>query len=217
MEKALYSIDGHEKGFVQLAEEVFGVEVNTGLIHQLLQMELANKRQGTASTRRRSEVKGSTAKPWRQKGTGRARAGHKRSPIWKGGGVVFGPHPRSYRQQMPQKMKRGAYKSLLSLRAANDDIFRVVENFQIASGKTKELAAKLSNFATVPVDRIVIVLADSSEDNRLIRRAARNIPNLTVFDYCRLEIHDLFYAKKILFTESGIQRLNSFYQKSKGL
>ncbi len=216
MEKKLYSIDGEEKGLIQLADEVFAVEVNEGLIHQLLTMELANKRQGTAATRLRSQVRGSTAKPWRQKGTGRARAGHKRSPIWKGGGVVFGPHPRSYRQDMPKKMKRNAYKSLLSLRAVNDEIVKFIEDFQIESGKTRDLVAKLACFAAVKKDRIVVVLGDNYEDNALIRRAARNIANLTVLDYWRLEVHDFFYAKKILFAESAVKGLNSFYRDKVG-
>ncbi|WGK68931.1 50S ribosomal protein L4 [Candidatus Haliotispira prima] len=217
MEKKLYSIDGKDVGSIQLADEVFGTEVNKGLIHQLLVMELANKRQGTASTRRRGEVRGSTAKPWRQKGTGRARSGHKRSPIWKGGGVVFGPHPRSYRQAMPKKMKRNAYKSLLSLRVSNDEIVKIVENFQIESGKTKDFAVKLANFATVKKDRVVVILGDNREENTLIRRAGSNIANLTLLDYWRLEVHDFFYAKKILFTESSIKGLNTFYRDNAGI
>lgn len=212
MDKKLYSADGKEKGSIQLADEVFNVNVNEGLIHQLLVMELANKRQGTADTRRRSEVRGSTAKPWRQKGTGRARAGHKRSPIWKGGGVVFGPHPRSYRQEMPKKMRRAAYRSLLSLRANNDEISRFVEDFKIETGKTKDLVAKLQNFATTKKDRIVLVLGNDKEGNEMIRRAGNNIANLTMLDYWRLEVHDIFYARKLLFTESAAQALNEFLQ-----
>ncbi len=213
MEKKLYATDGRETGLVQLSDEVFGVEVNEALIHQLLMTERANKRQGCADTRRRGEVRGSTAKPWRQKGTGRARAGHRRSPLWKSGGVVFGPHPRSYRQDMPRKMKRNAYKSLLSLRAANDEIVRVLEDFRIASGKTRDLNAVLARFATVKKDRIVLVLGGGGrEENLLIRRAGGNIANLTLLDYWRLEAHDFFYAKKILFTKAAIQGLNTFYQ-----
>ncbi|MEM9423216.1 MAG: 50S ribosomal protein L4 [Spirochaetota bacterium] len=212
MEKKLYSVDGKEKGSIQLADAVFAVDVNKGLIHQLMVMEAANKRQGTADTRRRGEVRGSTAKPWRQKGTGRARAGHKRSPIWKGGGVVFGPHPRSYRQSMPKKMKRNAYKSLLSWRVGNDEITKIVEDFRVESGKTKDFAGYLANFGTVKKERMVVILADSTEEDKMLRRAGKNIPNLTMLDYRRLEVHDFFYARKILFTESAIQGLNSFYQ-----
>ena len=215
MEKKLYSVDGSEKGLIQLSDDVFCVKVNEGLIHQLLVSELANKRQGTVETRRRAEVRGSTAKPWRQKGTGRARVGHKRSPIWKGGGVVFGPHLRSYRQDMPKKMKQNAYKSLLSLRIADDNIVKVVEDFQVESGKTRDIVSKLVNFVVVKKDRVVVVLGDNCDENKLIRRAGANVPNLVLLDYWRLQVHDFFYAKKILFTESAIKGLNSFYCKDK--
>ena len=211
MEKQLHSIDGEEVGSIHLADRVFGVDVNEGLIHRLLVMELANKRQGSASTKRRGEVRGSTAKPWRQKGTGRARAGHKRSPIWRGGGVVFGPQPRDYRQSMPKKMKRRAYMSLLSLRAMNDEIFRVVQDFSIISGKTKDLVSGLSHFAHVKKDRIVLVIEEDAEQSQMIRRAGANIPNLKILCYSRLEAHSVFYAKKILCTESAVNGLNSFY------
>ncbi len=215
MEKKLYSIDGSEKGSIQLANDVFCVKVNEGLIHQLLLSELANKRQGTAETRRCAEVRGSTAKPWRQKGTGRARVGHKRSPIWKGGGVAFGPHLRSYRQDMPKKMKQNAYKSLLSLRVADDDIVKIIEDFQIESGKTRDIVSKLVNFVIVKKERVVIVLGDNLDQNKLIRRAGDNVSNLVLLDYWRLQVHGFFYAKKILFTESAIKGLNSFYCKNK--
>ena len=211
MEKKLYSVDGEEIGSIHLVDHVFGVDVNTGLIHRLLVMELANRRQGNAATKRRGEVRGSTAKPWRQKGTGRARAGHKRSPIWRGGGVVFGPQPRSYRQSMPKKMKRKAYMSLLSLRAMDDGITRVVQDFSVISGKTRDLVPSLSHFAQVKKDRIVLVIGDHSEQSRMIRRAGANIPNLKILSYSRLEAHSFFYAKKILFMESAIRGLNTFY------
>ena len=211
MEKKIYSIVGEEVGSICLADHVFGVDVDEGLIHRLLVMELANKRQGNASVKQRGEVRGSTAKPWRQKGAGRARAGHKRSPIWRGGGVVFGPQPRDYRQSMPKKMKRRAYMSLLSLRAVSDDFFRVVQDFSVASGKTRELVSGLSNFARMKVDRVVLIVGDCSEQSRMIRRAAANIPNLKILSYSRLEAHSFFYAKKILCTESAINGLNNFY------
>ena len=211
MEKKLYSVDGEENGSIHLVDRVFGVDVNNSLIHRLLIMELANKRQGNASTKRRSEVCGSTAKPWRQKGTGRARAGHKRSPIWRGGGVVFGPHPRNYRQNMPKKMKRKAYTSLLSLRAMNDEVFKAVQDFSIISGKTKDMIFILSHFAQVKKDRIVLVVGEYSEQSQMIRRAGANIPNLKILCYSRLEAHSFFYARKILLTESAINGLNTFY------
>src|SRR5215210_1551090 len=135
---ALYNIQGKEVGTLSLPDSVFGVEPNLGLIHQAVTTEEANQRQGTADTKRRGEVSGGGRKPWRQKGTGRARQGSTRSPQWRHGGVVHGPHPRSYRLAMPQKMRRGAVLSALAAKAASGSV-KVIERIEMTAISTKTL------------------------------------------------------------------------------
>jgi large subunit ribosomal protein L4 len=209
MEKKVLSTDGKEIRSVELSDEVFGREVSEGSIYYAIRNELANMRVGTASTKTRSEVRGSGAKPWSQKGTGRARAGHRRSPVWVGGGTVFGPKPRDYSYTMPKKMKRAAMKSILSLKAKEDALI-VVEDFSVESGKTKDLAGILKNFNGT--ERMVLILKD---DDALTKRAARNIPWLTTLSYNRLRAHDLFYGRKLLVLESAVKNLNEFYASAK--
>ncbi len=208
MDKKVYSIEGKEVGTVTLDDSVFGREVSEGCIYHAIRNELANRRVGTAKTKSRGEVRGSSAKPWRQKGTGRARSGHKRSPIWKGGGVIFGPRPRDYSYSLPKKQKRLAFKSILSLKASDDEAFKVIKDFTVEQGKTKELADILKNF--VKNERTVLVL---KEDDALLRRAGRNIPWLSFLTYNRLRAHDLFYGRKVLLQEGAVGKLNEFYGK----
>ncbi|MCL2520420.1 MAG: 50S ribosomal protein L4, partial [Spirochaetaceae bacterium] len=145
MQKKIYGIDGKEKGTIDLSDNVFAREVSTGSIYHAIRNELANRRVGTAKTKTRSEVNTNKQKPYRQKGTGRARAGRRNSPVWVGGGTAFGPQPRSYAYSLPRKIKRLAIKSILALKASNKDetALRVVEDFTIESGKTKDLVAIL--------------------------------------------------------------------------
>ena len=207
MDKKVYSIEGKELRDITLEDSVFAREVSEGSIYHAINNELANKRVGTASTKGRSEVRGSGAKPWRQKGTGRARSGHKRSPIWVGGGVVFGPKPRDYSYTLPKKIKRLAMKSILSLKAASET-FKVVEDFTIESGKTRELRSILTKLTTE--ERTVVILKD---DDQMIRRAGSNLPNVRFLSYNRLRAHDLFYGKNILVLEGAAVKLNEFYGK----
>lgn len=205
MDKKVYSKEGKELRTIELADAVFAREVSEGSIWHAIRNELANMRQGTAKVKTRREVRGSTAKPWRQKGTGRARAGRRQSPLWRGGGVIFGPQPRDYSYHMPKKLKRLAMKSILSLKAA-DENFRVVEDFSVESGKTRDLAAILKNF---PSDgRTVVILG---EDDRLIKRAGGNIKDLRFLTYNRLRAHDLYYGKNILVLEGAAKKLGEFY------
>ena len=206
MEKKVYSVDGKEVKNIELVDTVFAREVSEGSIYNAIRNELANKRVGTACTKGRSEVKGSGAKPWRQKGTGRARAGHKRSPIWVGGGIVFGPKPRDYSYKMPRKIKRLAIKSILSLKAKDDANFKIVEDFTVESGKTKDLVSVLKNL--VSDERTVLIIKD---DDSLVKRAGANIGNIEVLSYNRLNAHDLFYGKNILVLEGAALKLNEFY------
>ncbi len=206
MEKKVYSIDGKELRTINLDDKVFGLDVNEDVIYYAITNELANKRVGTACTKTRAEVHGSNAKPYKQKGTGHARRGDKKSPINVGGGTIFGPKPRDFSYSIPKKAKRYAMKSILSLQAQADRL-TVVEDFTIESGKTKDLIKVLSNFAKN--ERTVVILKD---DDKKIKQAGRNIPNLHFLSYNRLRAHDLFYGRKVIVLESAAKNLSEFYK-----
>jgi large subunit ribosomal protein L4 len=206
MNRAVYSIEGKELRNVELDETVFGIPVNEDVIWYAINNELANRRQGNASTKDRGEVHGSNAKPYKQKGTGRARRGDKKSPVLVGGGVVFGPKPRDYSYAIPRKAKRLAIKSILSLKAQSDTL-KIVEDFSIESGKTRDLARLLKNFGE-DRQRTVLILKD--EDPKL-KRAAANIPWLSYLSYNRLSAHELFYGRRVLMLETAAKNLNDFY------
>ena len=206
MEKKVYSIDGKELRTINLDDKVFGLDVNEDVIYYAITNELANKRVGTACTKTRAEVHGSNAKPYKQKGTGHARRGDKKSPINVGGGTIFGPKPRDFSYSIPKKEKRYAMKSILSLQAQADRL-TVVEDFTIESGKTKDLIKVLSNFAKN--ERTVVILKD---DDKKIKQAGRNIPNLHFLSYNRLRAHDLFYGRKVIVLESAAKNLSEFYK-----
>ena len=205
MNCTVYSKDGKELRTIELAENVFGLPVNEDLIWYAINNELANKRQGNACTKDRGEVHGSNAKPYKQKGTGHARRGDKKSPVLVGGGVVFGPKPRDYSYAMPKKAKRQAIKTILSLKAQSATL-KIIEDFSIESGKTRDLAGLLNNFN--PGARTVLVLKD---DDPKIKRAAANIPWLSYLSYNRLRAHDLFYGRQVLMLETAAKNLNDFY------
>lgn len=206
MEKKVYSVDGKELRTIALDDTVFGLPVNEDVIYYAINNELANKRVGTACTKDRSEVHGSNAKPYKQKGTGNARRGDKKSPLVRGGGVVFGPKPRDFSFVLPKKVKRLAMKSILSLKAQSDKL-TVIEDFTVESGKTKDLVKILSNFGKD--ERTVIVLKD---DDAKIKQAGRNIPTVSFLSYNRLRAHDLFYGKKIVMLETAAKNLADFYK-----
>ena len=209
MEKKVYSTDGKELRTITLDDKVFGLPVNDDVIYYAITNELANMRIGTACTKGRAEVHGSNAKPYKQKGTGNARRGDKKSPICVGGGTIFGPKPRDFSYSMPKKAKRLAMKSILSMQAQSDR-FTVVEDFTVESGKTKDLVKILDNFAKN--ERTVVVLKD---DDEMIKRAGRNIPALSFLSYNRLRAHDLFYARKVVVLESAVKNLSDFYAEDK--
>ena len=209
MEKKVYSTDGKELRTITLDDKVFGLPVNDDVIYYAITNELANMRVGTACTKGRAEVHGSNAKPYKQKGTGNARRGDKKSPIMVGGGTIFGPKPRDFSYSMPKKAKRLAMKSILSMQAQSDR-FTVVEDFTVESGKTKDLVKILDNF--VKGERTVIVLKD---DDAKIKQAGRNIPSLSSLSYNRLRAHDLYYARKIVILEGAVKNLSDFYAEDK--
>ncbi|MDR0316132.1 MAG: 50S ribosomal protein L4 [Treponema sp.] len=205
MNCTVYSKDGKELRAIELDDAVFGLPVNDDLIWYAINSELANKRQGNASTKDRGEVHGSNAKPYKQKGTGRARRGDKKSPVLVGGGTMFGPKPRDFSWYLPKKAKRQAIKTILSLKAQSDTL-KIIEDFSIESGKTRDLAGLLDNFN--PGLRTVLVLKD---DDPMIKRAAANIPWLSYLSYNRLRAHDLFYGRQVLMLETAAKNLNGFY------
>ncbi len=198
-----YSIDGKVVGSVELSDSVFSAEVNDILIYELIKSANANLRQGTHKTKERSEVRGGGVKPWKQKGTGRARAGSSRSPIWRGGGTVFGPVPRSYRIDLPRTIKRSAYRALFSLKAKQGSI-KVVEDFKV-NGKTKEVA-KIGKALSISKGTII---ADS--DDSMLKRSVKNIPWLTYNNVNRISGKDIFYSKELIITESAVMKLNERY------
>lgn len=208
MDVTVYNVQGKEKGTTNLSDEVFNIKPNKNAIYYSLRAELANERLGTASTKVRSEVRGSGAKPWRQKGTGRARAGSRRSPIWVGGGIAFGPKPRSYKIRLPKKIKRESVKSLLSLKMS-ESALKVVEDFTVETGKTRDFSALASRL--VDIDRKRRVLIIDREPNRLNKRAGRNIPWLKYYNADLLNTKDLYRATQIILTESAVQLLNEKY------
>lgn len=209
MEKKVYSTDGKELRTISLDDKVFGLPVNEDVIYYAITNELANKRVGTACTKTRAEVHGSNKKPYKQKGTGNARRGDKKSPITVGGGTIFGPKPRDYSYSLPKKEKRLAMKSILSLQAQSDRLV-VVEDFTVESGKTKDLVKILDNFAKD--ERTVIILKD---DDAKIKQAGRNLYKVHFLSYNRLRAHDLFYGRKVILLESAAKNLSDFYADKK--
>ncbi|WP_210374951.1 50S ribosomal protein L4 [Borreliella garinii] len=209
MERKVFSKDGKEIGTINLDDRVFNIEISHGSIYNAIKNELSNLRVGTSSTKTRSEVRGSSKKPWKQKGTGRARVGTRRNPIWIGGGIALGPKPRDYSYRLPKKVKRLAFKSVLSLRAADENNFKVVENFNIESGKTKDLALIIKNFVSFN-GKVVILLGN---DDQMIKRAGKNIRDLKILSFNKLRVVDLFYAKNLIALESAVNKLNEFYVK----
>jgi len=205
MEAKVFSVKGEEIKNITLNDGVFGTDVSEGSIYYAINNELANRRVGTACTKTRGEVRGSNAKPWRQKGTGHARAGDKKSPVWVGGGTIFGPKPRDYSYKMPRKMKRLAMKSILSLKVKQEKL-KVVEDFTIESGKTKDLTVVLKRL--VGDESTVLILKD---DDKMLKRAGSNIPWLKFLTYNRLSAHTLFYGKNVVILETAVGNLHDFY------
>ena len=206
MEAKVFSVNGKEIKTIELNPDVFGIEVSDGSIYHAVNNELANRRVGTACTKTRAEVNYSNTKPFKQKGTGNARRGDKKSPVMVGGGTIFGPKPRDYSYTLPKKVKRLAMRSLLSL-SVQEERLVVVEDFTSENGKTKELVAILKNFVE-DGKRTVLIMKN---DDAMLRRAARNIPYLHVLAYDKLSAKELLYARKVVMLETAAKNLNEFY------
>ena len=206
METKVYSVNGQEAGTVELSDAVFNVEVSNGSIYHAIRNEEANRRVGTACTKTRSEVNYSNTKPYKQKGTGNARRGDKKSPIAVGGGTIFGPKPRDYSYTIPKKVKRLAMKSLLTL-GVQEERLVVVEDFTSENGKTKEIAAIVKAFQK-DEKRTLIIMKD---DDKMIRRAAKNIPYVHVQAFDKLSAKELLYGRTIILLQGAAVKLNDFY------
>jgi len=202
---ALYKMDGSVSGEIELKDEVFGADINEAVMHQVVKMQLANKRQGTQSALTRSEVRGGGAKPWRQKGTGRARHGSIRSPIWVKGGVAFAPKPRAYSYKVPRKMRRLAIKSALSSKVAGDNLI-VLDSIELSQPKTKEIAKMLGN---LNIDKKVALVLNGK--NEWVERAARNIPNLKLMYVNTLNVYDILKYDKFIILEEAVRQIEEVY------
>ncbi len=196
---------GAVTGSVDLPEAVFGIEPNGPVMHQALIRQLANGRQGTASTKTRSDVRGGGRKPWRQKGTGRARQGSTRSPQWEGGGVVFGPHPRSYRMDMPRKQRRLALRSALSAKAQDGGVV-VLDGFTLEEPRTRAVADLIR---AVDAPRKVLVVLGSH--NEMLEKSARNIPEVQLTLAGNLSVRDLLSADMVIVTKDAIEHIEEAF------
>ena len=201
----VFDMNGKKLKPIELKEEVFGQEYNEALIHQVVVAQLANKRQGTKSTLTRTEVSGGGKKPWRQKGTGRARQGSIRSPQWTGGGIVFAPKPRDFDQKINKKMKVAATISALSAKVSTSNLV-VVDKIELAEAKTKLIANMLKS---LNIDSNVLVVMD--KDDAAVLRACKNIQNVTVINADLINVYDLAANTKCIATVDAIKKLEEVY------
>ena len=200
----LFNKEGQQVGDIQLNEQVFGVEVNKYALHQVVVAQLANKRQGTQSAKTRSEVRGGGIKPWRQKGTGRARQGSIRAPQWIKGGVVFAPKPRDYRMSIPKTMRRVAITSALTSKVLDNNMI-VLESLELAAPKTKEMVNVLNAFEA---KKTLIVTAGSNEN---VYKSARNIEGVTVMPVNNINVYDLLNCKTLMITKEAVNKIEEVY------
>lgn len=196
-----YNITGAKTGEIELNDSVFGVEVNEAVMRQALLRQLANERLGTHSTKTRGLVRGGGRKPWKQKGTGRARVGSSRSPLWVGGGTVWGPHPRSYAQKMPRKARRLAVKSALSDKVNTNELF-VLDEIKLATAKTKEVVALIKNFQFTG-EKVLFV----TDNDEIVIRCARNIEGVKAISTEGVNIFDLLHYTKLFVTKSAVAKI----------
>ena len=203
-----FNMSAKKLGEIEVSDSVFGVEFNGPLVHQVVVAQLANKRQGTKSTLTRSEVRGGGKKPWRQKGTGRARQGSIRAPQWTGGGVVFAPKPRDFSQKINKKMKKQATLCALSVKVS-DGNFIVVDDIKLEEIKTKVIAGMLSAFGVT--NKTLIVTADLNEKVYL---SARNIPGVTITVASDVNVCDLMASTKCIVTEAAVRKMEQMVEEA---
>ena len=194
--------DGAKSGTIELDENIFGIEPNVAVMHQVVNAQLAAKRSGTHSTKTRAEVRGGGAKPWKQKGTGRARAGSSRIPHWRGGGIALGPKPRDYSQRTPKKMKRLALRSALSDRAQSNSVY-VVDAWEFETPSTK--AAKTA-LEAIGAEGKVLIVTNAEDANT--EKSFRNLSNVNVLSSDQLNVFDILVSDSIVFTKDNPPTMN---------
>ncbi|HET7229724.1 MAG TPA: 50S ribosomal protein L4 [Longimicrobium sp.] len=195
-----YNAAGEQADDVQLPEELFDGRVHEGALHQTIKAYLANQRQGTAETKTRARVSGGNRKAWRQKGTGRARQGSMRAPHWRGGGVVFGPHPRSYRQDVPRKVRSLARRSAFNQRALNGEI-AVVERLAAEAPKTRVFSDLLGKLGVKDAKRVLVLTSGANENVYL---SARNLPNVEVMPFAQASAYDVMVARQLVIEQAAL-------------
>ena len=201
----VYNVEGKKVSTVELNEEIFGIEPNEAVVHSVLVNYLANQRQGTQSTKTRAEVRGGGRKPWRQKGTGRARQGSIRAPQWIKGGIALGPKPRSYKYRVNKKERQLAIKSLLSSKVLENNLV-VVDKFDFKEIKTKQMATAMKNLKVE--EKAFVVLATSDEK---VQKSARNLENVKTGSVNTINVYDLLRYKKLVLTVDTIKKLEEVY------
>jgi large subunit ribosomal protein L4 len=202
---AVYNVSGAQVGEVELADSVFGIEPHSHILNEAVLMQRASLRLGTHKVKGRSEVRGGGRKPWKQKGTGRARQGSIRAPQWKGGGVVFGPTPRSYAYKLPKKVRRIAIKSALSSKVLDNEII-VLDQLLLNQPKTKEFVAILNN---LKVDRKALVVTAGYEENLAL--SARNIPGVKFVVADGISVLDVMVYDKLIITKDAVQKVEEVF------
>ena len=207
MQVPVYSLAGEVVESISINDEVFAVPFNQAVVHQAMVRQRANARQGTASTKTRSEVSGTSRKMFRQKGTGLARAGSRRSPLRRGGGIVFGPKPRDYRQAMPKKMRQLALKCVLSAKVGDGELM-VLEQLKLEEPKTKEMARIL---ATLGVDSSALIVTAEPEEN--VVKSARNLVRIRTLPANLLNVVDILSHKRLLITVAAIRMVERIWGK----
>jgi len=201
----VYSLSGEVVKHIEISDHVFAVPFNQAVVHQTLVRQRANARQGTASTKTRGEVSGSSIKLFRQKHTGRARAGSRKSPLRRGGGITFGPHPRSYEQAIPKKMRQLALRCVLSAKASDGEL-KVVEQLKLEETKTKEMVRIL---AALGVDTSALIATSEPEEN--VIKSARNLPRIKTTPANILNVVDILSYKMLLMTESAVRKAEQLW------
>jgi large subunit ribosomal protein L4 len=196
----LYNIENKKVGDVELNDHLFGVKVDKHILHDVVRMQTANRRSGNACTKTRVEVRGTSAKPFKQKGTGRARAGSVRSPLWRGGGVTFGPKPRDFSYQLPKKVKRLGLKMALSARYSEENLM-VLDNLTLDEIKTKKFVAIMDK---LELGNALIVISDSDQN---IEKSAKNVHGIKVISAAGLNVYDILRHKKLIIVQSSIEKL----------
>ncbi|UCD36482.1 MAG: 50S ribosomal protein L4 [Nitrospiraceae bacterium] len=197
--------DNRPAGTAELPDEIFSVEIKKGLLYDVVQNHLANRRQGTAATKTRGLVSGGGKKPWKQKGTGRARSGSNRSPLWKGGGTVFGPQPRDYSYRMPKKAKWSALSSALSAKFVDGEVM-VIDELPVAEAKTKTVRGMLD---TLGLKSSVLIIVPEKQEN--LERASRNIPRVNVARVSELNVFSILSHEKLLIVRDAVEKMKEAY------